>query len=125
MFEVGRVIDLEKQTISSIINPGLTLIRGGIDVKANEVIIQHICIRPGDTGEARASGFAEDSISTLNAHDLFVDHCSFSWAVDENLSAPGSRFTGETPDEWRAGTSRNILCSRNLIAERLADSTHP
>lgn len=136
VFEVGGVIDLGKQTISithpditiagqTAPSPGITLIRGGIDVKTNDVIIQHIRIRPGDNGEARASGFAEDSISTLSAHNLIVDHCSFSWAVDENLSASGPRFTGETPEEWRAGTSRNILYSHNLIAEGLADSTHP
>lgn len=136
VFEVGGVIDLEKQTISinnphltiagqTAPSPGITLIRGGIDVKTNDVIIQHLRIRPGDNGEPRASGFAEDAISTASAHSLIVDHCSFTWAVDENLSASGPRFTGTTPEEWRAGTSRNILYSHNLIAEGLADSTHP
>ncbi len=136
VFEVGGVIDLEKQTISithpditiagqTAPSPGITLIRGGIDVKTNDVIIQHLRIRPGDNGEARASGFAEDAISTASAHNLIVDHCSFTWAVDENLSASGPRFTGATPDEWRAGTSHNILYSHNLIAEGLADATHP
>lgn len=136
VFEVGGVIDLEKQTLAinnpditiagqTAPSPGITLIRGGIDVKTNDVIIQHLRIRPGDNGEARGSGFAEDSVSTASAHNLIVDHCSLTWAVDENLSASGPRFTGATPDEWRAGTSRNILYSHNLIAEGLADSTHP
>ncbi len=136
VFEVGGVIDLEKQTITisnpditiagqTAPSPGITLIRGGIDVKTNDVILQHLRIRPGDNGEARASGFAEDSIATTSARNLIVDHCSLTWAVDENLSASGPRFTGETPDEWRAGTSHNILYSHNLIAEGLADSTHP
>ncbi|MFN7164717.1 MAG: polysaccharide lyase family 1 protein, partial [Hyphomonas sp.] len=136
VFEVGGVIDLEKQTLSithpdvtiagqTAPSPGITLIRGGIDVKTSDVIIQHIRIRPGDNGEARGSGFAEDAISTLSARNLIVDHCSFTWAVDENLSASGPRFTGATPDDWRAGTSGNILYSHNLIAEGLADATHP
>ncbi|MFN7179957.1 polysaccharide lyase family 1 protein [Hyphomonas sp.] len=136
VFEVGGTIDLEKETISithphvtiagqTAPSPGITLIRGGIDVKTNDVIIQHLRIRPGDNDEARASGFAEDSISTLRAHNLIVDHCSLTWAVDENLSASGPRFTGETPEDWRNGTSRNILYSHNLIAEGLADATHP
>lgn len=136
VFEVGGVIDLEKETIAitnpditiagqTAPSPGITLIRGGFDVKTHDVIIQHLRIRPGDNGEPRGSGFAEDSISTLSAHNLIVDHCSLTWAVDENLSASGPRFTGETPDEWRAGTSRNILYNHNLIAEGLADSTHP
>lgn len=136
VFEVGGVIDLETETLiisnpnltiagQTAPSPGVTLIRGGVDVKTSDVIIQHIRIRPGDNGEARASGFAEDSIATTSAHNLIVDHCSLTWAVDENLSASGPRFTGETPDEWRAGTSRNILYSHNLIAEGLADATHP
>lgn len=136
VFEVGGVIDLEKQTLSinnpnvtiagqTAPSPGITLIRGGIDVKTNDVIIQHLRIRSGDNGEARGSGFAEDSISTLSAHNLIVDHCSLTWAVDENLSASGPRFTGATPEEWRNGTSKNILYSHNLIAEGLADATHP
>lgn len=136
VFEVGGVIDLEKQTLSidnpditiagqTAPPPGVTLIRGGIDVKTNDVIIQHLRIRPGDNGEPRGSGFAEDSVSTASAYNLIVDHCSLTWAVDENLSASGPRFTGKTPDECRAGTSRNILYSHNLIAEGLADSTHP
>lgn len=136
VFEVGGVIDLERETISitdpditiagqTAPSPGITLIRGGIDVKTHDVILQHLRIRPGDNDEARASGFAEDSISTASARNLIVDHCSLTWAVDENLSASGPRFTGETPDEWRAGTSHNILYSHNLIAEGLADSTHP
>ncbi|MFN3912503.1 polysaccharide lyase family 1 protein [Hyphomonas sp.] len=136
VFEVGGVIDLEKETLTiaspnltiagqTAPSPGITLIRGGIDVKANDVIIQHLRVRPGDTGEARGSGFAEDSVSTASAHNLIIDHCTLTWAVDENMSASGPRFTGETPDDWHAGTSRNILYSHNLVAEGLADATHP
>lgn len=136
VFEVGGVIDLGKETLAvtnphltiagqTAPSPGITLIRGGIDVKTNDVIIQHLRIRPGDNGEARGSGFAEDSVSTASAHNLIVDHCSLTWAVDENLSASGPRFTGSTPAEWHEGTSRNILYSHNLVAEGLADATHP
>ncbi len=136
VFEVGGVIDLGKETLTitephvtiagqTAPSPGITLIRGGIDVKTHDAIIQHIRIRPGDNGEARGSGFAEDSVSTASAHNLIVDHCSLTWAVDENMSASGPRFTGKTPQDWRAGTSHDILYSHNLVAEGLADSTHP
>jgi len=136
VFEVGGVIDLEKQSLAitnpditiagqTAPSPGITLIRGGIDVKTHDVIIQHLRVRPGDNGEARGSGFAEDAVSTLSAYNLILDHCSLTWAVDENMSASGPRFTGSTRDEWRAGTSHNILYSHNLVAEGLADATHP
>jgi len=136
VFEVGGVIDLQKSTM--VINepfltiagqtapsPGITIIRGGFDVRAHDVIIQHLRIRPGDLGEARASGWGEDAISTVAAYNVIVDHCSLTWATDENLSASGPRFTGDTPDEWRKGTSHNITFSNNILAEGLADSTHP
>ena len=55
---------------------------------------------------------------------MVVDHCSFTWAVDENLSASGPRFEGAGLDQWRANTSHRITFSNNLIAESLAIRTH-
>jgi pectate lyase len=135
VFEVGGIIDLAESTIritepnltiagQTAPAPGITLIRGGIDVLAHDVIIRHIRVRPGDGGRAKLSGNDYDAISTIGAHDVIVDHCSLTWATDENLSASGPRFTGTTPDEWRKGTSHRITFSNNLIAEGLADSVH-
>lgn len=135
VFEVGGVIDLERQTLrlrepfitvagQTAPSPGITLIRGGLDITAHDVIVRHLRIRPGEAGAAKASGWDEDGISTIAAHDVIVDHCSITWATDENLSASGPRFTGATPDEWRAGTSHRITFSNNLLAEGLAHSTH-
>lgn len=135
VFEVAGVIDLEKETLNitnpnitiagqTAPSPGITLIRGGINISTHDVIIQHLRVRPGDNLEPRASGWDDDSINTSRARNVIVDHCTLTWATDENLSSSGPRFTGETPDEWRAGTSNNILFSHNLIAEGLADSTH-
>jgi len=136
VFEVGGIIDLDKQTVTikepfitiagqTAPSPGITLIRGGIDVATHDVVIQHIRVRTGSAGEAHMSGWETDALSTLGgAHDVIVDHCSFTWATDENLSASGPRFTGKTPADWREGTSHRITFSNNIIAEGLADSTH-
>jgi len=70
------------------------------------------------------AGHDFDAISTIAGHDIIVDHCSLTWATDENLSASGPRFTGDTPDTWREGTSRRVTFSNNLIAEGLAFATH-
>ena len=70
------------------------------------------------------SGHDFDAISTVGAHDVIVDHCTLTWATDENLSASGPRFSGDTPAQWRAGTSQRITFSNNLIAEGLAHATH-
>jgi pectate lyase len=136
VFEVGGVIDLERQTLQVVSpfltiagqtapSPGITVIKGGMDIKTHDVIVQHLRIRPGEAGAARGT-WGEDAISTQGpAYNIIVDHCSLTWATDENLSASGPRFTGETPDEWRKGTSHRITFSHNILAEGLADSTHP
>ena len=135
VFEVGGVIDLGKKTLrlrnpfitiagQTAPSPGITLIRGGMDIGGHDVIVQHIRIRPGSAEGEWMSGWDEDSIATVSAHNVIIDHCSLTWATDENLSASGPRFTGSTPEEWRRGTSHNITFSNNLIGESLAYSTH-
>ena len=136
VFEVGGQIDLGKSTIEikepfltiagqTAPSPGVTLIKGGIDVKTHDVIIRHIRVRTGAAGSAKRSGWEADSISTVSARNVIIDHCTFMWGVDENMSASGPRFTGNTLADWRNGTSRNITFSYNLAAEGLADSSHP
>jgi pectate lyase len=135
VFEVGGVIDLGGQTLKitepyltiagqTAPSPGVTLIRGGIDIATHDVIVQHIRVRPGEAGFGKMSGHDFDAISTIAGHDIIVDHCSLTWATDENLSASGPRFTGDTPEAWREGTSRRVTFSNNLIAEGLAFATH-
>lgn len=135
VFEIAGVIDLDRRTLrveqpfltiagQTAPSPGITLVRGGIDIVTHDVIVRHIRVRPGEAGAAKRGGPDFDAISTIGAHDVVVDHCSLTWATDENLSASGTRFTGSTLAEWRAGTSHRITFSNNLIAEGLAYSTH-
>jgi pectate lyase len=136
VFEVGGVIDLNQKTIKlmepyvtiagqTAPSPGITLIRGGMDVGAHDVIIQHIRIRPGEAGAPKKSGWEEDGLSTVKAaHDVIVDHCTMTWATDEDLSTSGPRFDGKTPEEWREHTSHRITYSNNIIAEGLSRATH-
>ncbi len=136
VFEVAGQIDLGKTSIEIVEpfltiagqtapSPGITLIRGGVDVKTHDVIIRHIRVRTGAAGAAKRSGWEADAISTIAARNVIIDHCTFMWGVDENMSASGPRFTGTTPEDWRNGTSRNVTFSYNLAAEGLADSSHP
>jgi lysophospholipase L1-like esterase len=137
VFEVGGIIDLGGQTLrlsqpfvtvagQTAPHPGVTLVRGGLDIATHDVIVQHLAIRPGAYGRARRSGPDHDGLGTLGgSHHVIVDHCSFTWATDENLSASGPRFAGEGPEAWRRATSHSITFSHNLIAEGLSDSVHP
>jgi pectate lyase len=131
VFEVGGVIDLNMEGIvitepfltiagQTAPFPGITFIRGGFSVRTHDVMIQHIRIRPGDAGQPKKSGWEPDGLSTSGgeAFNIIIDHCSFTWAVDENLSASGPRTLG--PDS----TSQAITFSNNLIAECLDNSSH-
>ncbi|MDM4767826.1 hypothetical protein [Pelomonas sp. SE-A7] len=136
VFEVGGVIDMGgaswriKEPFLTVAgqtapDPGITLIKGELNIGAHDVVIQHLAIRPGEYGRPKKGGGDHDGISTVaGAARVIVDHCSLSWATDENLSASGPRFEGATPDDWRRNTSHEITFSHNLIYEGLAHSVH-
>jgi hypothetical protein len=131
LFEVGGVIDLNKGNLDitepfltiagqTAPFPGITFIRGGFWINTHDIVIQHIRVRPGDAGEPKRSGWSPDGLTTSggNAYNIIIDHCSFTWAVDENLSASGRRTEGP------GSTSHKITFSNNIIAECLSNSSH-
>lgn len=134
VFEVGGVINMKGQS-TKIRNPyitiagqtapgkGITVINGPLYVETHDVILQHIRIRLGAAGHIIGS-WEPDAFSTNGAYNVIIDHCSFSWAVDENCSASGPRFEGANPDEWRKNTSHTVTISNNIIAEGLSLATH-
>lgn len=136
VFEVGGVIDLERRSLSirnpyvtvagqTAPSPGVTIIKGGTGIQTHDVILQHLRVRPGEAGGAKKSGWEVDAIATSSgAHDVVIDHCSASWATDENLSASGERFRGDSVEQWREGTSHRVTISHCIIAEGLDNSTH-
>lgn len=136
VFDVAGVIDMKREPIEirepfltiagqTAPSPGVTLIKTGIDVRTHDVIIRHIRVRTGADNQPKRSGWEADAFSTVAARNVIIDHNTFSWAIDENMSASGPRFTGNSVADWRNGTSRNVTFSNNLAAEGLADSSHP
>ncbi len=135
VFEIAGVIDLQGKsltvtepfvTIAGETAPGdgITLIKGSLRIETHDVLIQHLRIRPGDDGRPKKSGFSPDGVSLQNqpgapgAHHIVIDHCSTTWAVDENLSTSGQRHEG------RGGTSHQVTISNCIIAEGLRNTSH-
>ncbi|MFB0515921.1 MAG: T9SS type A sorting domain-containing protein [Candidatus Neomarinimicrobiota bacterium] len=131
VFEVGGVIDLEMNNISvsnpyltvagqTAPAPGITLIKGGLTVRTHDVVIQHLAVRPGDAGQLPQSGWEPDAIATSGneAYNVVFDHCSATWAVDENLSVSGPG------DSEPMASSHDVTLYRCIIAECLSYSTH-
>ena len=95
-------------------SPGITLRGAALEIETSDVLVQHLRIRVGDA----ASGPNPDNRDGLQIENdetgltrVVVDHCSISWAVDENVAL----WSG-----WDNVTLRN-----NIISEGLDDSIHP
>lgn len=131
VFEAGGVIDLQRSNLrvtepyltiagQTAPSPGITLIRGGLSIRTHDVRVQHIRVRPGDTGRPKRSGWTPDAISVsgADAFNVHIDHCSTSWAVDENMSVSGPRTLGPLH------TARKVTISNSIIAEALDYASH-
>lgn len=136
VFEVGGVIDLGMRELritepyltiagQTAPQPGITFIKGGLTIATHDVVIRHIRMRPGDGDRPKWSGDIDAITTVRGARDVIVDHCSLTWATDENLSASSTRFLGESEKDWMDAASRRITYSNNIIAEGLANATHP
>jgi len=78
--------------------PGIMLRDASLVIKASDVLIQHIAVR------------AMKIAGVVPVKNVVIDHCSISWAIDENLSA------FENTD--------NVTISNSIIAQPLHDSIH-
>ncbi|WP_292959865.1 pectate lyase family protein [Novosphingobium sp. UBA1939] len=136
VFEVGGAIDLGRSVLEirepyltiagqTAPSPGITIVKGGIDLHGHDVILSHLRVMTGADGQPHLSDWEADAFSTVAAHNVVVEHCSFLWAIDENMSASGPRFNGNTVAEWRANTSHDVVFRENLAAEGLANASHP
>jgi hypothetical protein len=95
-------------------SPGI-IIRGvGIKIQASDVLIQHIRVRTGDAAIGpdpdNRDSLKIEGTSTKPVRNVVIDHCSFSWALDETASA------------W--GPHDDITFSNNIFAEPLNESMH-
>lgn len=128
VFEVGGIINLDRAGLSirepfvtvagqTAPAPGITIIGAGLGVQTHDVVIRHIRVRPGDAGQSRGSGWEPDGVSVVGSQ-VWIDHCSFTWAVDENASISGPR------NATAAQASHDITLSSCLIGEGLDDSSH-
>lgn len=122
VFETSGTVDLEQQRLT-IVNdelylagqtapsPGITLVRGDLWIDADNCVVQHLRVRPGDAGLTEESDWEPDGIRTGDGtENNVVDHCTSTWAVDENLSV--------------GYDTHNTTVSNCLVAEPLQDATH-
>ncbi|ESP90183.1 pectate lyase [Candidatus Halobonum tyrrellensis G22] len=124
VFETSGTIDLEVRDLAvpydklylagqTAPSPGITLIKGRLNVAADDCVIQHVRVRLGDAGyDEPTESWALDAVNTADeTRNNVIDHVSASWSVDEVLSV--GYDTSDT------------TVSNCLIVEALHDSVHP
>lgn len=116
VFRVSGLIDLKTPirvqepflTIAGQTAPGDGIcLRGrALEIATHDVVVRHLRSRPGDI-----QGVETDALSIGGqSRNVVIDHCSVSWAIDENLSPSGA--IAEVTVSW---------C---IIAESLNQSVH-
>lgn len=95
-------------------SPGIMMRGGTFRIQTNDVLIQHMRLRVGDdpvgpTPNNRDSLKIEGTDANPR-NNIVIDHCSISWAIDENASV------------W--GAHDNVTFSNNIFAEPLNESLH-
>ena len=96
-------------------SPGIMIRGGAFSIRGSDTLIQHLRFRVGDNPVGPDPG-NRDSLKIEGTDEkpvknVVIDHCSFSWSIDELASI------------W--GPHDNITFSNNIFSEPLNDSIHP
>lgn len=99
LFEVSGYIDLESYILvrndyvsiygQTAPGQGVTLTGNVVDLRANQILIQHLRFRSSMITEDEEI----DSLTIYEGSNVFIDHCSFSYGDDENIGVGGSEGT--------------------------------
>jgi pectate lyase len=96
-------------------SPGIMIRGAALRIQASNVLVQHIRVRAGDDPNgpdpANRDSLKIEGTTTKPVSNIVIDHCSFSWAVDEIASV------------W--GVHDNVTFSNNIFSEPLNESIHP
>jgi hypothetical protein len=123
VFDVGGVIHLAsdlkiaigRTTIAGQSAPApVTLTGASLRVRASDVVVQHIAVRPGPGPTAEIND-NRDALTigggTRPVQDIRVENVSLSWSVDEVADI--------------AGGTQNVTLRNSIIAEALRNAGHP
>jgi len=101
-------------------SPGVEIRQATIAIVTHDVFVHHGKIRPGDSTAGTSKGSRDcinltDQGSSGDVHDVVIDHCSLTWAIDGTLDI--------NPIGTRAIS--DVTVSNTIIAECLNNAGHP
>jgi len=96
-------------------SPGIMLRGAALRIQGSDVLVQHLRVRVGDDPSGPPA-YNRDALkiegnASKVVRNVVIDHCSFSWAVDETATA------------WEFWD--NITYRSNIFAEPLRESINP
>ncbi len=91
---------------------GICIARRGLKVNADNVVIRFIRVRLGDLypRENALTSFESDAFECRYTDNVIVDHCSFSWSIDECATAYNNT---------------NFTMQWCMVSESMKNSFHP
>jgi len=96
-------------------SPGIMIRGAALRITTSDVLVQHIRVRTGDDTNGpdpeNRDSLKIEGTAAKPVTNVVIDHCSFSWAIDEIAST------------W--GVHDNVTFSNNIFAEPLNESLHP
>ncbi len=129
VFRIGGVIALRRPLIiatpfvtlagQTAPGDGITIKNDAVVIATHDVIIRGIRVRVGELRQQQGRRAEPDGInistkrSTGDVYNVIIDHCSLSWALDENGSVWATR---ENKHELR-----NVTIQWSIISEGLRD----
>lgn len=108
-------------------SPGITLQACELMINTHDVLMQHIRVRVGDLLDPKRpardeksgwSQWSERDCMKVSGKRIVIDHCSFSWATDENAQSRGGQVTFRhnifseglnSPKHHKGGHSKGLL----------------
>jgi len=122
VFEVAGYIDLQQRLVvkhpfvtiagQTAPSPGVTVRYNTFRIATHDVLLQHLRVRVGGRDYR---GQAPDGLQVIgeadSVYNVVVDHCSISWAIDENVG-------------FATSGSHDVTISNCIIAEGLRRSSH-
>jgi hypothetical protein len=93
--------------------PGVIILGCDLAVGGNDILIQHLKVRPGDDA-SYGNASNRDAISVYG-HNVVIDHCSCSWGTDETLAISDKSYNV---------TASNCIVSHPLKYSANIDESH-
>jgi len=132
IFNVAGLIELQSKV--SIVHPYLTIagqtapgdgvcVAGAtVDIDTHDVVVRYMRFRRGlITSHNRRDG----AMGTGNpVGNIIIDHCSFSWGLDENVSLYRYAYREPGGDKLFIGPTRNLTIQWSISSEALDTHNH-